>query len=180
MWSLGVIAYELLALHRPFSGASMSELMTNVLAFNLSSPAEEDLDASGHPAYLTSLVATDALLNLNPDERTSLLQLQLHLETGRAQHAGASSSSTGGALLSAASQKAPERAEPLLPKPPPPPRRAMGLCSSCPAALPNESMQPTATPYINADQDDAGSTGSSEAGEELAGPNEVDGKAGAA
>ena len=179
MWSLGVIAYELLALHRPFSGASMSELMTNVLAFNLSSPAEEDLDASGHPAYLTSLVATDALLNLNPDERTSLLQLQLHLETGRAQHAGASSSSTGGALLLAASQKAPERAA-LLPKPPPPPRRAMGLCSSCPAALPNESVQPTATPYINADHDDAGSTGSSEAGEELAGPNEVDGKAGAA
>ena len=157
----------------------MSELMTNVLAFNLSSPAEEDLDASGHPAYLTSLVATDALLNLNPDERTSLLQLQLHLETGRAQHAGASSSSTGGALLLAASQKAPERAA-LLPKPPPPPRRAMGLCSSCPAALPNESVQPTATPYINAEHDDAGSTGSSEAGEELAGPNEVDGKAGAA
>ena len=98
VWSLGVIAFELLSLRRPFHGADMVELKTNVLASGTPSPtpslqpvelcsskstrvlsatdfgeSAQALAESGHPKALLDLVAPDALLlHLDPQRRMTL------------------------------------------------------------------------------------------------------------
>lgn len=238
LWSLGVVAYELLSLHRPFGGRSMEELVDNVLAYTVSEPASRALQESSHPPYLKELVTkpevrgpriprstrlppkvsaarkmspcslpAQALLNLDPDRRMSLATVARLLEAGRAKHAPSSPKNvkasrppppqhwTANSRATSSKDRAADdiqngaetiRAEPMAPAPPSPAPPEKGpassscrhrawktqkepmwvdtlrrtLSSSSPAALPNDSWQPTAGPANLSAMRDSGSTGS--------------------
>ncbi|KAG5467098.1 hypothetical protein LSCM1_01279 [Leishmania martiniquensis] len=71
MWSLGVILYELLTLHRPFKGPSQREIMQQVLYGKY--------DPFPCPVSSSMKALLDPLLSKNPTERPTTQQL-LHTE----------------------------------------------------------------------------------------------------
>ena len=81
VWSLGVIAFELLVLRRPFNGENFSELSTRVCA-----SAAFDIPAAlaerGYPSALTELPT--ALLQVAPERRMTLATMLGRLEEARA------------------------------------------------------------------------------------------------
>ena len=87
VWSLGVMAYELMALRRPFVARSMEDLTTQVLSPHAVAEGQTQLSETGHPPSLTALVAPDALLNGSPEARMDLCTLLERLEAGRGDDA---------------------------------------------------------------------------------------------
>lgn len=88
VWALGVIAFELLALHRPFYPSSadtpaFDNLRANVLSGTPGTEALERLNSARHPSSLTELVSSSALLSPHPTERLNLAALLEKLEASR-------------------------------------------------------------------------------------------------
>ena len=95
--------YELLALERPFDGATFASLMMKIARGNVANTAA--LDASGHPAPLRWLASKDALLHPDADERMTIPALIEHcaiesLARASAREAG-SGGRGGGSIISA-------------------------------------------------------------------------------
>jgi len=76
VWSFGVMAFELLALKRPFGGKSFEELGAHVVDGKFDASAA--LSGCGHPAALTELAG--ALLQLVPSQRIALETMLSRLE----------------------------------------------------------------------------------------------------
>ena len=76
VWSFGVVAFELLALERPFRAGSLVELEARVLGGMFDASAA--LAGCGHPTTLTELAG--ALLQPEPGERMALETMLSRLE----------------------------------------------------------------------------------------------------
>jgi serine/threonine protein kinase len=87
VWALGVVAFELLALRRPFLAETRDELERRILAsdyslddLSLTRRADDDpslhvaeaLVACGHPRSLAELATPQALLHPHREQRLSL------------------------------------------------------------------------------------------------------------
>jgi len=72
VWALGVIAFEMLTLRRPFEANNMGRL---VLAIAKGEYDEAALQGCSHEARLTRLASRDGLLNPDPQQRLRLQQL---------------------------------------------------------------------------------------------------------
>ncbi len=93
-WAVGVICYELLALERPFDGATFASLMMKIARGNVANTAA--LDASGHPAPLRWLASKDALLHPDADERMTIPALIEHCAIESLARASAREVGSGG------------------------------------------------------------------------------------
>lgn len=72
MWALGVIAYELLTLQRPFDTNNMASLIHKVMSCEMDETA---LVRSGHPVALQRLASRHGLLSVNPQLRATAEQV---------------------------------------------------------------------------------------------------------
>ena len=90
----GVVCYELLALERPFDGATFASLMMKIARGNVANTAA--LDASGHPAPLRWLASKDALLHPDADERMTIPALIEHCAIESLARASAREVGSGG------------------------------------------------------------------------------------
>lgn len=87
VWSLGVVAFELMALRRPFVAETHGALEALILATDFafddpSMTAATALEMCGHPRSLAELATPEALLHPEPEKRLSLEGLMARLEEG--------------------------------------------------------------------------------------------------
>ena len=84
VWSLGVVAFQLLTLALPFPATELHQLPSMVHGADPQNEAmmSQALSSCGHPASITELVSRQALLNTDPERRMSLSTLLECLRAG--------------------------------------------------------------------------------------------------
>ena len=76
MWALGIVLYEVLALRRPFRGATLAGLIHEIQACAVD---EAPLTAAGHSPQLATLASARKLLHPDPTLRTTGAELTAYL-----------------------------------------------------------------------------------------------------